>query len=186
MVVAVIEPPIAPVVTWEEAKAHLRIDSDEEQLEVEAMVATVTRWLDGPNGRLGISLMRQTLELRLDAFPAGSIQLPYGPVSEVESITYDDARGTAQEMDPAAYRLLGAEVRWRVAPAYGGSWPSPRADDEAVRIRYVAGWADADEVPAKSAILMMVGHLYANREAVNSGEMPLSFEPIIANERVFL
>jgi uncharacterized phiE125 gp8 family phage protein len=163
MDVAVIEPPVLPVVTWEEAKAQLGLSSDERQTEVEAMIAAATQALDGPAGRLGRCLMRQTLELRLDEFPAGEIRLPYPPVGEIEALAYVDSAGVVQEADPSSYRLLGAGSRWRVVPVYGGAWPAARAEHEAVRIRYRAGYETADDVPQPihQAIILTAGRLLA-------------------------
>jgi uncharacterized phiE125 gp8 family phage protein len=161
MDVAVIEAPVLPVVTWEEAKAQLSLSSDDRQTEIEAMIAAATQALDGPAGWLGRCLMQQTLELRLDEFPAGEILLPYPPVAEIEAIVYVDTNGAEQEAALNSYRLLGAGSRWRLAPVYGAAWPSARAENEAVRIRYRAGYESAEDVPApiRQAIILMTGRL---------------------------
>jgi hypothetical protein len=42
-----------------------------------------------------------------------------------------------------------------------------RAQAEAVRVTYIAGWANAAAVPAaiKASMLLAIGDMYANREA---------------------
>ena len=49
----------------------------------------------------------------------------------------------------------------------GQSWPSLYPRDDAVQIEYVAGYGAAASVPQvfKQAILLLVGHWYANRES---------------------
>ena len=98
------------------------------------------------------------------------IALPYPPVISVEAITYEDAQGVDQVLSASGWRSTAEGVE----PAFGEIWPTGRVDANAVRIRYRAGYvADpkADplmpRVPAAitAALLLMVGDLYANREA---------------------
>ncbi|MCB0729345.1 MAG: head-tail connector protein, partial [Ignavibacteriae bacterium] len=53
---------------------------------------------------------------------------------------------------------------------YGYSWPGASLREAAgVVVRYTAGYGAAEAVPARlrHAILMLVGHLYENREATS-------------------
>lgn len=160
----VITPPAA-VVTLDEACQHLRVEHTDDNAYITALIATATGWIDGPQGWLGRSLGEQTLEARFCAF-ADTIALPCPPVVQIVSVKYDDALGAEQTLDPAGYRLIGSQDSPRLALAYGASWPSVRYWDEAIRIRYVAGYPDGIPAPVKHAILLMIGHLYANRESV--------------------
>ena len=58
-----------------------------------------------------------------------------------------------------------------VVPAYGESWPSARDEVNAVRVRFVAGYGDASDVPAaiKTWIKMRVGTLYVNSTTIVTG-----------------
>lgn len=181
----VVVPP-EPVVTWAEADAHLRLDGDDtQQTYVESLIAAATAHVDGPNGILGRAVGEQTLELRTAAFPRAYLTLPHGPVGEVVSVKYLDADGVEQTAATSLYDQTGDVLRL----AYNQTWPSPRGDAESVRIRYTAGWATADvPAPIKAAILLLVGHWYANREAVNVGnitsEMPLAVDRLLAPYRI--
>ena len=85
MRVIVITPP-APVVTWEEADQHLRLDGDDEQREmVERLIAAATQHIDGPDGWLGRALGLQTLEARMCGF-CDLIRLSYQPIVDVVSV----------------------------------------------------------------------------------------------------
>lgn len=174
MRIVVVTPPAAPVVALGQAKDHLNVDHDDDDALITAMIAAATANLDGPDGWLGRALGAQTLEARLHAFGCDPIVLPFPPHIEVESVKYIDRDGIEQTLDPADYELLGAELD----RTWGKSWPTPRGQREAVRIRYRAGYVGALHPSIHAAILLMVGDLYANRETVIAGlnvaEVPMS------------
>lgn len=181
--VVVVQP--QPVVTWAEADAHLRLDGDDlQQAYVESLIAAAMAHVDGPNGILGRSVGAQTLELRTCGFPRSSLILPYGPVGTIESVKYLDLAGVEQTLDEGLFELTGDVLRL----AHGQAWPSPRGDAECVRIRYTAGWETADvPAPIKAAILLLVGHWFANREGVTTGqaaiETPMAVDRLLAPYR---
>jgi len=148
--------------------------------------------------RTGLSLMTQQWRLTLDRWPSsGIVRLPRGPlwlggspVALAVAIAYTDADGGAQTLDAADY-LIDAESRPpRIMPAYGLSWPSLRAQMNAVRITYSAGVDDPDDVPQtlRTAIRMLLAHWYENREvAITDGQprtFPLHIEQILADETI--
>lgn len=167
MRVLVITPP-EDVVTLDEVKAHLKLDENDEDTFLEGALAGVIAHLDGPDGILGRALGQQTLELRTDCFWNARVSrhllLPCRPVISVEAVTYLDADGAEQPLAATEYELIGDKL----APARPGAWPRTRYHDEAVRVRYRAGY---DELPKgiRSAILLMVGDLYRNRSTVTVG-----------------
>ena len=177
MRVVVVTPP-APVVTWEEAEQHLRLDGDVEQKPmVERLIAAATAHVDGPQGWLGRALGLQTLETFLPAFGVTSILLPYPPAVDIVSLDYVDGADETFAMVASDYELRGPMLR----PAWPKSWPSAQwrgGDGETVRIRYRAGYAvdpDADPIvsnvpePIKAAILLMVGDLWHARATIATG-----------------
>jgi uncharacterized phiE125 gp8 family phage protein len=177
MRVFVVTPP-APVVSYAEAVARLRLaGGSDEQGDVEMMIAAATALIDGPDGWLGRALGPQILEARLDAF-CSAIELPCPPVAAIVSVKYVDAAGAEQTVAPEDYYLAGR----RLAPAPGKSWPTPRSQGEAVRIRYDAGYAT---VPAniKSAILLMTGDQYRHRDS--APELSIAAERLLEPVRVY-
>jgi uncharacterized phiE125 gp8 family phage protein len=68
-------------------------------------------------------------------------------------------------------------------PLYLEDWPNVRLDDKAVQITYLAGYGGAANVPkpAVHAIKMLVGHWYANREAIGSAgqNVPLGVHALL-------
>lgn len=194
MRVVVITPP-APLVSWEDASAHLKLASnDSQQVEVEAMIAAASAHIDGPEGWLGRAIGLQTLEARSDLFipsPCDSmtgLKLPFPPATEIVSVSYIDGNGATQVIVADQYELIGNEL----VPAFGSTWPRPRAQREAVRIRYKAGYAALPK-PVRSAILLMVGDLYRFRETSLDGrasgivEIPMSVtvENLLAPYQVY-
>lgn len=173
MAVVVITPPAA-IVSQDEAKRHLRVDTSSDDGLIDALIATASAAIEPPDGWAGRAFGVQVLEMRLNGYGwHGDLALPCPPLRELLSVTYDDANGVEQTLDPTVYRIVGAggtDVA-RLALAYGKAWPKIRFGPEAVRVRYEAGYAADDPklLPAKQAVLLMVGDLYAHRESVIVG-----------------
>lgn len=127
------------------------------------------------------ALITQTLDMVLDGFPRQSpyeIKLP--PLSSVTSIAYVDTDGATQTLSASKYAVDAASKPARIAPAYGESWPSTRTQNNAVTVRFVAGYGAATAVPAciKQWMLLAINTLYDQREALARGasnELPRDF-----------
>lgn len=153
--ITVVEAP-ERIVSLEEAKAHLRVTGAADDNLIGIFLDAAQGKIDGPKGWLGRSLGAQTLELALCEFPH-CIVLPFGPVTSVVSIKYDDADGTEQTLDSDAYRLAGNVIEL----ASGGSWPAVHDQLNSVRIRYEAGTVPVP-AEAKSAVLLMTGIFFSH------------------------
>jgi uncharacterized phiE125 gp8 family phage protein len=163
MRVVVITPP-TPIVTWEEAKAHLRLDGDSEKVLVEAMIAAATANIDGPTGWLGRSIGAQDLEVRFDLVATSStIRLPYAPVISLLGVTYLDRNDVEQEADLDDFELLGDML---VPQGSEWIWLGGSLRREAGRVRYRAGYVDVP-APIKAAVLMMVGDMHRFRSTAS-------------------
>lgn len=200
MPLVLVTPPAGPVVSLDEAKAHLRIDGTDEDAYVTALVAAATATVDGAGGWLGRALRPQVWDLTLPGWPLDRwcerIRLPLPPLISVASVSYRDGDGITQTLATGDYVVsgVGAAFGGAVSPADGASWPSLRWHPEAVTVRFTAGYAEPDDAvtvpePIRHAILMMVGHLYANREAVapngRADVVPMGAEALLAPYRVF-
>ncbi|MCI0358195.1 MAG: hypothetical protein L0211_06915 [Planctomycetaceae bacterium] len=139
-----------------------------------AAVDVAERWT-------GRSLLTQTWRLAIDSFPR-EIVLPRPPLQSIASIQFVDANGTLTTLSASDYYAAADAEPARIAPAYGKTWPATRAEREAVRVTYVAGYgsaaADVPE-PIRQAILLMVAQWFANREPTISG-MNVSDVPLAA------
>jgi phage conserved hypothetical protein, phiE125 gp8 family len=165
--VAVVTAP-DPVVTLDQAKAHLRVDHAEDDELIEGLVAAATQWIDAPAGWLGRAIGRQTLEVTVDGLCDAGVALPFPPISAVESVTYLDAAGEEAILADTAWRIGGTSLRPLLLPARGVSFPAVATGGDSVTVRIVCGWP-TDEVPRpiRQAILLMVGGWYEDREATS-------------------
>lgn len=156
-------------VTLVEAKAHLRVDTSDDDTLITAMITAATEAAEQATGR---AIMAQTWELTLDAFPA-ALELTRVPVDSITSVTYVDLDGTDQTLSALLYSLDNADDFGPayVVPAYGTEWPETRDEINAVQVRYAAGYTDAAAVPEsiKSWIKLQVGAMYENRESETVG-----------------
>jgi hypothetical protein len=187
------------------AKAHLRVETAAEDTIIGAYLAAAIADVEDATGKL---LSPAIVTQAADGFPgnarasafrrepyhanAGShqqaIRLWKGPVdgeTAAVAIKYDDPDGVEQTL--AEFRLVEGRNA-QLLPAFGESWPLTAIGPGTVRITYTAGYADVP--PAlDQAVLMLVGHFYANREAVNAAdraaavELPLGVEDKLARYR---
>lgn len=150
--------PITPA----EAKLHLRVDGTAEDALITALISAARQRCEGELKR---ALIPQRRILLTDAFPC---EIDLGPnVTGITSITYRDANGATQPLASSAYRL--AEERTLVPVT---AWPV----GDTVRVTFTCGAYTDTTVPAalKSWMLLQIGAMYAQREAVAGGQL---YEP---------
>lgn len=129
---------------------------------LEMLIAVAQNSIEPPDSWIGRAFGRQTLESVTDGFcvidARGVIPLPYPPISSIESITYEDREGTSRVLPPQSYRASLNGILAGVRPAAGLSWPATSCAPDAVKIRFVAGYAsDSKELlPAKHAVALSV------------------------------
>jgi uncharacterized phiE125 gp8 family phage protein len=166
-----ISAPTLDPVTLAEAKNHLRVDSDDEDTFIEALVTAATAHLDGHSGVLGRALVTQTWRQDFDGF-SDALRLPLFPVASITHVKYYDADNALQTLSSSVYSLFVDGGGAYVALAPDQEWPSSYSRVDAVAVTYVAGLAVGSvPMPIKAAILLMVGDLYANRETAQVGSV---------------
>jgi uncharacterized phiE125 gp8 family phage protein len=173
--------PNRDVVSLEDAKAHLRVDHDDDDDLIQQLIDAATARVDGRDGVLNRALVDQTWEYKFDGFPCGTdIAVPLPPLIEVESVKYVDATGIEQTFSSSSYRVsgVGASQGGAVSLVSTASWPVVATQWlQPVTVRFRAGYVDTSHTPAVgavpapivAAIKLIVGHLYANRETVVVG-----------------
>lgn len=165
-------PSVAPI-TLAEAKAQCRVDHADEDALITSLIAAMTERLDGRFGYLGRCLITQSWEYRVHGFPScGVICLPMPPLQSVSGVTYVDDAGVVQTLAADQYVVDTATFEGQIRRAYDVVWPVTRLEAYAVRVAFVAGFGDAEDVPApiKTAMLMMIQHLYDNRGSIPKDE----------------
>lgn len=177
--VEIVTPPAGQLLTVEAAKEHLRVDgSDQDDLiatYIEASRATIEAQCER-------AVLQQVRSLHLDAFP-DEIEVPGGFIQSIDSVTYLDSEGTLQTLAPAAYHAHLAGNPPTIEPI--AEWPRTAPRRGAVEVTYTCGWPTADDVPPDliHAAKLLVGHAYANPEAVVTGitatELPWSVSVLL-------
>jgi uncharacterized phiE125 gp8 family phage protein len=181
-------PPVLTPISLIEAKAHVRVDSDDDDTLLTGLIAAAVAHLDG-QGVLGRAMITQSWSQWVSQAP-GWVRLTVGPFQSLTSVEYYDADNALQTATLTDFeiRLDGDFVL--IKPKEDHVWPLAYIRQDAIKITYVAGFGDAAaDVPEniRLAIRLLVGHFYENREAVseaNLKEVPLAVEALIATERV--
>ena len=192
MALKLITAPAAEPVSTSEAKAHLRVDTTADDTYIGTLI-TVAR--QNVESHLRRSLITQTWEVVLDAFPAGVIRLPKPPLASVTSIKYTDDEGNESTYSSDNYVVDSDTEPGRVVLKSGQTWPAVTlAAANGVRVRYVAGYGAAgSNVPQaiRQAILLVIGSLYENREdvlvaqGVSIGVLPFGVVALLAPYRIY-
>ena len=174
-------------VTVAEAKVQCRVDYADDDVLIEQLIRTAAAMIDGPDG-IGHCITPQTWKLTLDCWQS-PIVIPLGPVASVTNIKYLDSDGVEQTLDSALYRFVTGVRPAFIERAYGASWPAHRAVSAPIAVTFVAGVAAANvDAGLKHLVLLLVGHLYQNREATDeagmSDEIALSARHLIERFRV--
>ncbi len=183
-----ISEPGSELITLEEARLHLKLDAegspashpDDDLVEV-----LITAARQAAENFMNAKVGEYELELRLANF-ASEIEIPDRVVS-IDLVTYIDTDGTTQTVDSADYELAGTPAAPILRPVYDGNWPTDvRDQDDAVRIRYTTGYSTGspNTLPAaiRAAMLLTLGHLYANRQAAaerQAYELPLGVTSLL-------
>jgi uncharacterized phiE125 gp8 family phage protein len=167
MLLTLITPPAELPVTLTEAKAHLRVEHTEENALITNLIKAATAEIDGRDGFLRRALVNQTWELGLYWFPTCvRIELPMPPLVSVTHVKYYDADNVEQTFSADNYEVVANAPQGYIALKQGASWPATYQREQAITIRFVAGYgADSTYIPenVRAAMLLRIGELYANR-----------------------
>lgn len=181
--------PLAPAgsraVTLEQAKAHLRVDtSDEDELITLYLDAAIASAADHAGRAFNQTIYRQTFDhwpLGVHhAYPHGnSFELLIAPVVSIVGVAYLDTAGNSHDLKDSDFFFRAAPAGGYVVLRSTFVRPALLETGEAISIDFEAGYdppgaseALADFVippQAVAAILLTTGHLFANRETVVIG-----------------
>lgn len=150
-------------VTLEEAKTHLRLLSDDLDIEVNVLLEAAVEYCESVCGRsLRVS---QTLTQKYDGWPCSPVRFDRQPVTAVSSVTYYDADDASQTVSSSNYRLLVSSEAAAVLE-FDADFTRPTLSDraDAVTVTYTAGYASLDVVPAraKAAVNLKLAELFGN------------------------
>jgi len=163
-------PPAVEPVTVAEAKAHMRIDTDAEDILIGSLVLTSRLHIETA---LSLALITQSWKFTLDRWPKSrEIELPLAPLRSVGSVHVIDASGNATTVSDQSYLVDLASRPPRLI--WNNSVPPlPGRAAKGIEIDLTAGFGDsAAGVPAplKHAIPMLAAHRDEPRDPPGSGQ----------------
>jgi hypothetical protein len=158
--------PTIELVTLAEAKEHLRVSGSEEDNLITSLILGATAYMDGWRGVLGRAIMPQTwkAEFRNEIEPF-LIQMPDAVVT---AVTADAVAVTTYTTTPTPLGLYVNDVA-----------------GDLVSVTFTCGMTAQMLPAAKTAMLLLIGHWFANREAVGASmaELPMAVSAIMETLR---
>lgn len=172
--------------TLAEAKVQCKVDHSDEDENILMLISTVRQHAETILRR---RLITQTLDGYLDAFP---LEIKLMPLQSVTSITYVDTDGNTQTLAADQYLVDAVSQPARISRAYNVDWPDTRVQNNAVKIRFVAGYGVPSAVPQciKSWMKIRIATIFANPQQIIIGpggkiEIEAAFiDSLLDSERV--
>lgn len=193
MNLAIITPPTAEPMSLEEALVHLNVSLGDMHLDP-WLASAITQAREKAEDETERCLTDAIYEFKVDSFyphqrydhahrsyvwhrggyrlphDCHAIELPLGDIGRVISVTYIDANGDEQTLDPAVYTFDGNQrspIIWR---AYGAAWPSTRCQPDAVTVTFQGRFTETASPPVrvpeviKGAMKLMLSTWNEDRE----------------------
>lgn len=181
----VITQPLLEPVSIAEVKSQLGIDDGLDDI-IARRIVEARKFAEEYTGR---ALITQTREKRWNCF-VDEHELP--SALTVVSVKYIDSDGTEQTLDAADYVLDTYTFIPHVRTAYGVTWPSVRAERNAVRIQYTAGYgpkASDVEPLIREAMFLLIGHWMNRQPQIESGisisRIPFAVTDLLSPYRLY-
>jgi uncharacterized phiE125 gp8 family phage protein len=177
------QPAVEPV-TLAEAKAHLRVDTADDDTYITGLVRAAREWVEQYLDR---TLVNTQWVMRFDRFPPDGtldIELPRPPMvasgtATAVALTFTFENGDTSTYSTASFRVDRASTPGAVKTLYGQTWPPHLQDDNAISVTWWAGYgASGSDVPqgVKNAMLLYVHELYEKR---GNGEPPAAAKALL-------
>lgn len=187
MTAALITAPALEPVSLEDARAHLRIDGEDDDTFLTTAIAAARVHVEAVTRRV---LIGQEWRVYLDAWPRSRIvRIGVAPLISVDAVTVYGADGEPETASPDDYDVDVVSVPGRLILGAGVRGAHRAANG--IEIDVTAGYgASSVDIPAplRQAMMMLVAHWYEHRGAVGhdlAGEIPpLGFDALVAPYRI--
>lgn len=161
-------------VTLQDAKEHLRIDSDITASDL-YILGLIEAAMEAVEDYMRRKLLTQTVVKYFYAWPSDGFRLPYGNLQSVTSIKYTDYNEDQSTLAASTYLVdtNTPDLIGRVVLAYGKTWPTDTLSKKSpIEITYVCGYGSTKaHVPARvrQAIMIEISDRFENREDIFTG-----------------
>lgn len=187
-------PPALEPVTLTEAKAHLRVDSTDDDVYIATLITAAREWVEQYLDR---TLVHTQWVMRFDKFPPDGtqdIELPRPPMvasgtATAVALTYTAENGTTVAYSSNTFRVDRASTPGAVKALYGQTWPPHLQDDNSIAVTWWAGYgANGPSVPAaiRHAMLMLLGTWYERRASADNlggSEVPFGVRSLLDSQK---
>lgn len=174
--------PATEPISLAEAKAHLRIDADDEDALLASLIVAARVFIEKTLAR---ALITQDWSLYVDAWPrGGTIALPIAPVQEVTAVRVYDPDDGPTDVDAETYSVDTLSEPARLVLSASGVQMLPARLLNAYEVAFTAGYGDeAEDVPEpiRQALKLLVAHWFERREPVVLGEAPQEVPATVAS-----
>lgn len=155
----------AEPVSLSEAKDHLRVDSGEQDMLILGLVSAAREWAEVVTRR---ALVDTAYRLDLAGWPSyGVIVLPRPPLKTLTHVKYYDDANVLQTWATTQYQVSAPVGPWapraEIRLASDAAWPSTYDRVDAVQVTFEAGYGASVPRAVKSAILILLTHLFEHR-----------------------
>jgi len=163
-------PAIEPV-SLAEAKAFLRVEHDDDDDVISALIAAARLYVEAQTRR---ALITQSWRLVLDNWPqSGRIEVRPAPLRTLAAARVYTGLSTTQTVNVAAFVVETAGSALIFAPNFG-PWtlPQPARTAAGIELDVTAGYGDAAidaPEPLRQAIRLLIAHWYENRGLATTG-----------------
>lgn len=181
--------PASEPISTADAKTYLNVSTALHNTLIDNLVSAARIMYENYTGT---AVITQTVTQTWDSTPGcAEFEFAINPVTAVV-MSYKDADGTYQTWDAANYTLDTISPLARVVKNSTASWPTTGDYIAKWKAVITAGYANAAAVPEDviSAILLMVGFLYENREDIpindTTNHKIRSFAAVAFGRRMYL
>jgi uncharacterized phiE125 gp8 family phage protein len=175
-------PAIEPI-SLAEAKAFLRVEHDDDDDVIAALIAGARIYVEAQTRR---ALVIQSWRLVRDTWPqSGRIEVRPAPLQSLDAVRVHDGQGDPIEVDVEGFVLDTAGSALIFAP---WTMPQPARTAAGIELDVTVGYGDAAidvPEPLRQAIRLLTAHWYENRGVSGAEAMlPATVAALIAPYRV--
>lgn len=165
MITTLVTAPATTPVSLSEAKAHLNVSISDDDTIIGVYLNSAVAVCEQILQR---KLITQTWKVFFDSWPT-VITIPFGDLQSVTHVKYTDEDGTQSTVSDSSYTVDIISTPGRIVLKKNYTWPTATLFNvNPIEIQFVTGYGDVStDVPddIRNAILLTVGHFYANRES---------------------